>query len=174
VTTRKFALVVAADAQLGIGKHGVLPWKLPAEMAHFKRVTSDAPEGRQNAVLMGRKTYESIPSRFRPLRGRVNVVLSRTPGFEVQNALAAPSLAVALQLLEGRTDVARVFVIGGGQLYAQALEHPACDEVVFTQVHATFDCDTRLPDFRATFTRVESDGPHEEDGVRYTFERWRR
>ncbi|MET0286952.1 MAG: dihydrofolate reductase [Polyangiales bacterium] len=173
MTTRKFALVVAADQQLGIGRAGGLPWKLPAEMAHFKRVTSEAPEGQQNAVLMGRKTYESILPKFRPLRGRVNVVLSRTPGFEVENALAAPSLSIALQLLEGRTDVARVFVIGGGEIYKQALAHPGCEEVVLTQVHATFDCDTHLPDFRTAFTRVESDGPHEENGVRYTFERWR-
>jgi dihydrofolate reductase len=174
VTTRKFALVVAADEALGIGRQGGLPWKLPAEMAHFKRLTSEAPEGQRNAVLMGRKTYESILPKFRPLRGRVNVVLSRTPGYEAENALAAPSLAIALQLLEGRTDLARLFVIGGGDVYRQALEHPACEEVVFTQVHGNFDCDTRLPEFRTQFARVASDGPHEDNGVRYTFERWRR
>jgi dihydrofolate reductase len=172
VTT--FALVVAADEELGIGRNGGLPWKLPAEMAHFKRVTSEAPDGQQNAVVMGRKTYASIAPKFRPLRGRVNVVLSRTPGFAAEDALAAPSLSSALQLLEGRTDIARVFVIGGGEIYAQALEHPACTEVVLTQVHARCACDTHLPDFRAHFTRVDSDGPHEEAGVRYTFERWLR
>jgi dihydrofolate reductase len=174
VTTRKFALVVAADEELGIGRDGGLPWKLPGEMAHFRRVTTEAPSGQQNAVVMGRKTYESIAPKFRPLRGRLNVVLSRTPGFEAIEALTAPSFASALQLLDVRTELARVFVIGGAQVYAQALEHPGCDEVVFTQVHAKFDCDTHLPDFRAQFTRLQSDGPHEESGVSYTFERWRR
>ncbi|HEX5659354.1 MAG TPA: dihydrofolate reductase [Polyangiales bacterium] len=174
MTLRKFSLIVAADQDLGIGRAGTLPWRLPAEMARFKRITTEAPTGQRNAVIMGRKTYESILPKFRPLSGRVNVVLSHTPGFEVENALAAPSLAIALQLLEGRTDLARVFVAGGAQIYALALAHPACEEVVYTQVHASFDCDTRLPDFRAQFTRVESDGPHEERGVRYTFERWRR
>jgi dihydrofolate reductase/thymidylate synthase len=67
-----------------------------------------------------------------------------------------------------------LFVIGGGELYRQALEHPACEEIVFTRVHAKFDCDTALPDFRAHFTLHDSDGPHQENGVRYTFERWRR
>ena len=167
-----FALVVAADEALGIGRAGGLPWRLPGELAHFRRVTTEAPSGQQNAVVMGRKTYDSIAPKFRPLRGRVNVVLSRTPGFEAE--LVAPSLPSALQLLEGRSDIARVFVIGGAQIYAQALEHPACAEVVFTQVHAKFDCDTHLPDFRTQFTRVESDGPHEENGTSYTFERWRR
>ncbi len=171
---RRFSLIVAADEALGIGKNGTLPWRLPAEMARFRRVTSEAPDGQRNAVLMGRKTYESILPKFRPLAGRVNVVLSHTPGFEVENALAAPSLAAALHLLEGRTDIAHLFVAGGAQIYALALEHPACNEVIFTQVHARFDCDTHLPDFRAQFTRVESDGPHEEGGVRYSFERWRR
>ncbi|HEY6880571.1 MAG TPA: dihydrofolate reductase [Polyangiales bacterium] len=173
MTARKFALVVAADEDFGIGKDGGLPWKLPGEMAHFKRVTTNAPEGQQNAVLMGRKTFESIAPKFRPLRGRLNVVLSRAPGFTVDDALAAPSLPGALALLADRSDVARIFVIGGGELYRQALAHPACEEVVFTRVHGHFDCDTKLPDFRAQFSLAAQDGPHEENGTRYTFERWR-
>ena len=96
----KFAIVVAADEQLGIGRNGTLPWKLPAEMARFKRVTSEAPEGQRNAVIMGRKTYESIPPKFRPLPGWLNIVLSRAPGFEVENALAS------------HPDVAQCAVIG--------------------------------------------------------------
>ena len=81
-----FAIVVAADEARGIGAGNTLPWKLPTEMAYFKRVTTVAPPGRQNAVVMGRKTYESIPGKFRPLRDRLNVVLSRDPAYAAEGA----------------------------------------------------------------------------------------
>ncbi len=75
---RTFQLVVAATRKMGIGKAGTMPWKLPGDVAYFKALTSrTADAAKVNAVVMGRKTWESIPARFRPLRGRVNVVLSR-------------------------------------------------------------------------------------------------
>jgi dihydrofolate reductase len=170
---RGFSVVVAADEDFGIGKDGTLPWKLPGEMAHFKRVTSEAPAGLHNAVVMGRKTYASISPKFRPLRERVNMVLSRTTD-ELEGASCARSLDEALARLHARDDVARVFVIGGGELYRDALAHSECDEVVFTRVHARFACDTTLPDFRPDFALESRDGPHTENGLQYTFERYRR
>lgn len=75
---RTFQLVVAATRKLGIGKGGTMPWRLPSDMAYFKALTSaTADPSKANAVVMGRKTWESIPPKFRPLRGRVNVVLTR-------------------------------------------------------------------------------------------------
>merc|ERR1719421_691737 len=71
------SVIVATTQKGGIGKDGTLPWKLPEDMAHFKKVTTAAPEGKMNAVVMGRKTWESIPEKFKPLPGRINVVLSR-------------------------------------------------------------------------------------------------
>lgn len=174
MTARTFSIVVAADEDNGIGKHGGLPWKLPREMAHFRDVTSLAPSGLQNAVIMGRKTFASIPPKFRPLRDRFNVVLSRQSEHQAEGALVLPSLERALAALDERSDIARAFVIGGGELYRQALLHPGCEELVLTRIHARFDCDTRLSDFSADYTRAEQDGPHQELGVRYTFERWRR
>lgn len=172
---RSFSIVVAADQGRGIGKGPALPWRLPGDMAYFKRVTSEAPAGLRNAVIMGRKTYESVPAKFRPLPQRLNVVLSRgTPREAHDDVLFFASLDAALTALERRADIARVFVIGGGELYREALAHPACTRVYLTRVDATFDCDTFLAPFEAGFRLVTRDGPHDDHGVSYTFEVYER
>jgi dihydrofolate reductase len=171
---KEFSVVVAADEQRGIGRDGAMPWRLPREMAYFKTLTSTAAPGTQNAVIMGRRTYESIPEKFRPLVGRLNVALSRAPGYAPQGGLPAGSLDAALALVAARTDIDRVFVVGGGELYREALAHPACARVYRTLVHARFPADTWLADFESDYTRVSSDGPHEERDAAYTYEVWDR
>jgi dihydrofolate reductase len=171
--TRPFAIVVACDEAHGIGKGGGLPWKLPGEMAYFKRITSEAAQGKQNAVIMGRTTFESIPQRFRPLPSRFNVVLSRDEAYEAQGAQTALSLESALGMLSARDDIDRVFVIGGGQVYADALAHAACAQAYVTRVKGTFDCDTFLPAFESDF-RLASRDPQQEGTVEYAFEVYER
>jgi dihydrofolate reductase len=172
--SRGFSIVVAADASRGIGKGGGLPWRLPGEMAYFKRVTTTAAEGTRNAVIMGRKTFESIPAKFRPLPGRLNVVLSRLSNYEPSGAEAFDSLDGALTSLLARPELDQLFVIGGGALYEEALAHPACQRVFVTRVHATFACDTHLAEFESSFERIQQDGPHTEQGLAYTFEVYER
>ena len=82
-TMTRLTLIVAATISNGIGQSSRLPWRLPKEMAYFARVTSNAPEGAGNAVVMGRKTWESIPPKFRPLRDRMNIVVSRNQEYEL-------------------------------------------------------------------------------------------
>jgi len=168
--TRAFSVVVAADEGRGIGRAGTLPWRLPGELAYFKRLTSSAASGRQNAVIMGRRTFDSIPPKFRPLPSRHNIVLSRDPSYRPEGAAHAGSLDEALALAEADPSIDAVFVIGGGALYRDALVHPRCARVYLTRVHAHFDCDVRLPDFEARFTRTSADGPHTDGGISYTFE----
>lgn len=89
---RPVSLVIAATLDYGIGMDGKLPWLLPSDMAFFKRVTSHTNVAtKQNAVIMGRKTWASIPTRFRPLQGRLNVVLSKTPGIREYVTWSAPT-----------------------------------------------------------------------------------
>ncbi len=76
-------IVVAATKGNGIGQNGGLPWRLSKEMAYFARVTSNAPAGKQNVVIMGRKSWESIPLKFRPLRNRTNIVISRNENYDL-------------------------------------------------------------------------------------------
>ncbi|MDB4987724.1 MAG: bifunctional dihydrofolate reductase-thymidylate synthase [Myxococcaceae bacterium] len=170
LTPPDFAIVVAADADNGIGKDGTLPWRLPAEMAFFKRLTTDAPPGRRNAVIMGRKTYESIPAKFRPLRERFNTVISRDRSYCPQGAFAVQSLDDALSELTKLETLGQVFCAGGAEIYRIALHHPSCARVHLTRVHARFECDTHLLLLGARFKLSAQDGPHVERGVSYTFE----
>jgi dihydrofolate reductase len=131
---RSFDVVVAACRKtLGIGAEGGLPWHIPSDMRYFKQLTLSTRDPlRRNAVVMGRKTYESIPPKHRPLPDRLNVVLSRTPEADLRasnaalppNVLVASSLERALAMLasgEHARDVENVFVIGGASVYAEAL-----------------------------------------------------
>jgi dihydrofolate reductase / thymidylate synthase len=178
---RDFIVVVAATAgSLGIGKGGGLPWKLAGDMAYFKRVTSacKAPN-KVNAVIMGRKTWESIPARFRPLAGRCNVVLSRNPRARQEltlpdDVLMAPSLNDALKQLAApdmRDKINKIFVIGGGKVYEEALKHDSCKQVLLTLVQSDKfeDCDTHLPALGSNFKCVEKSELHNEDGIDYCY-----
>jgi dihydrofolate reductase/thymidylate synthase len=165
-SARAFQVVVAATKdEMGIGFEGGLPWRLPKDMAYFKAVTAQVNEpGARNAVIMGRKTWESIPAKFRPLAGRLNVILSRSgtlveaggavastsenaapgnasggaaPAVLPEGVLLQPSLDAALELLAGAeyaASVERVFVIGGAQVYSEAMASPLCQAVHLTEV----------------------------------------
>ncbi|ORZ36767.1 dihydrofolate reductase-like domain-containing protein [Catenaria anguillulae PL171] len=169
--TVPLSLVVAVTASRAIGKNGGLPWaRLPTDMKFFRDVTTlgmnaDPAHGKQNAVIMGRKTWESIPPKFRPLPGRVNVVLTRNVD-RIRESLpdgvfAVSTLESAIDLLGARdgccSAINHIFVVGGGQVYADALAHPSCSRVFLTQVNEEIDgCDTWFPDVEALgFTRSD-------------------
>jgi dihydrofolate reductase len=118
------AVVAAAASNRGIGAGGDLVWRLPGDMAHFKRVTSVPPSPSQtNAVIMGRKTWESIPPKFRPLDNRLNVILSRTSyTCDNEDVLVCSSLEEAMEKLNKMENTGNVYVIGGGQVYKESLE----------------------------------------------------
>ena len=117
-----------------IGKDGVMPWHLPEDLAHFKALTTGSP------VIMGRKTWESLPPRFRPLPGRLNIVLTRNTDWNANGAQTAKNLREARQICE---QSGRVWVIGGAEVYAQAL--PLADRLEITEIEAVFDGDAFAP-----------------------------
>ncbi|MFB2586165.1 dihydrofolate reductase [Herbiconiux liukaitaii] len=132
--------LVWAEARGGvIGQGGGIPWHLPEDLAHFKELTTGS------AVVMGRKTWDSLPERIRPLPGRTNVVVTRQAGWAAEGAETAGSVEEALEAhgSEGRT----VWVIGGGEIYRQAL--PFADRVEVTEVDVEVDGDTMAPDVGA-------------------------
>ncbi|KAI9780460.1 MAG: dihydrofolate reductase [Geoglossum umbratile] len=163
--TPTIAIIVAATRSMGIGLRGSLPWRgLKNEMAYFARVTSASTSpGETNAVIMGRKTWQSIPPKFRPLKNRVNVVISRNPsatdlGNDNGNFWGphvAGSLEAAVELLRGdlpaegsgeqKPSIGKVFVIGGAEVYRSALSLPETRRILLTRIRSDFECDTFFP-----------------------------
>uniref|UniRef100_A0A7S1KUV1 Bifunctional dihydrofolate reductase-thymidylate synthase n=1 Tax=Alexandrium catenella TaxID=2925 RepID=A0A7S1KUV1_ALECA len=154
---KSISVIVATAQNGGIGKDGNLPWRIPEDLAHFKRVTTARPKGDgasgSNAVIMGRKTWDSIPAKFRPLAGRVNVVLTKAasePGFASpypEGVLVASSVKAAAEELSAREDVGEIFVIGGQAAYEEAIGMPCCDRLFITRVGKDVDCDAFFPAF---------------------------
>ncbi|MFV0433925.1 MAG: dihydrofolate reductase [Leucobacter sp.] len=150
-----------------IGRGGDMPWHLPEDLAHFKRVTLGAP------VIMGRRTWESLPERFRPLPGRENVVVTRDPEFEARGATVAVSLDAALTAA-AETGEGRAWVMGGGELYRAAM--PLADELVVTRIELNVpDADTFAPEIGPEWRLLNAGEPlTSKTGLRYHFERYER
>jgi dihydrofolate reductase len=156
----RLSLIAALDLSGAIGRDGGLLWSEREDLAHFRRVTMGHP------VIMGRKTWDSLPARFRPLPGRRNIVLTRHREWRADGAERAGSLDEALALLAGAD---RAFVIGGGQLYALALS--LADELELTEIDAVFEgTDTHFPAHaRSRFHEAAREPRVAADGTRYAF-----
>ncbi|MDE2454666.1 MAG: dihydrofolate reductase [Burkholderiales bacterium] len=130
-------VLIAAVARNGVvGAGGRLPWHLPEDLRHFRAATNGHP------VIMGRRTWDSLPPRFRPLPGRRNLVVTRDPAWRAEGAEAVTSPEAALARV---ADAERAFVIGGAELWAAAL--PLADELLLTEIDRDFDGDACFPAF---------------------------
>jgi dihydrofolate reductase len=160
----KLSLIAAVARNGAIGRDNDLVWKEPADQKHFAATT------RGHAVIMGRRTWESLPPRFRPLPGRRNIVITRRADFDAPGAETAGSFEAALQRLAGEP---LAFVIGGVQLYAQAL--PRVDEMVLTEIGAELDGDVHFPSWdRQAFDEVQRSAHVSAHGVPFAFVTYRR
>ena len=158
-------LVWARSANGVIGADGGIPWHVPEDLAHFRTVTGTG------TVLMGRRTWESLPERFRPLPGRRNVVLTRDPDLRADGADVVHDLRAAIGAARAADEA--VWVIGGGAVYRDALA--LADRVSETVIDVEVPGDTDAPTIDDAWELVE-DGPWQESrtGTRYRFLEWRR
>ena len=173
-----FTVVVAfAGKSRAMGKDGKLPWNIKRDMQRFKEVTSAVPSpDKKNAVIMGRNTWASIPAKFRPLPGRINVILSRNPECASvlgvtpsDDLLVCGSLQDALTRLSAMSAVHKVFVIGGQNVYAEALESPRCEKLLVTSIEEDVpDCDVFFPMISAEIFRLTTRSTPEREGE-FTF-----
>lgn len=160
----KVSLIVAVDQANGIGKNNDLLWHLPADMRFFKETTTG------HIVVTGRKNYESIPERFRPLPNRENAVLTRNESYQAPGAKVFTSLQQCLEHYQ-QEDERIVFIIGGGQIYQEALALNCVDEMYITHVQGTFGADTFFPKIEDEHWQSESIATHEVDEKNaYAFE----
>ena len=155
-TMSKLTIIVAYDAHYGIGINNSLAWHVPEDLIRFKKITTG------HTIIMGRKTCESIG---RPLPNRRNIVLTRQTGWQADGVEVVHTLAEALQL----TGDADAFVIGGAEIYAQAL--PLCSTLLVTEIHADVKCDAFFPALdKSAWRETERVTQHsEKNGFDYSF-----
>ena len=155
--------LIFARARNGvIGNQGALPWRLPEDLAHLKRTTMGCP------VIMGRKTWDSLPAKFRPLPGRLNVVVTRQNDWHAEGAVRADSLAQAAALCP---QDAEVWVLGGAEIYAQALS--LASTAVVTEIDADFDGDAYAPQFGPQWTKTAGLPQVSSTGLKFSFATYR-
>lgn len=158
MTNDQISIVVAISSNNAIGKNNQLLWHLPADLKHFKNITTG------HTIIMGRKTYDSIG---KPLPNRKNIVITRQHDLKIDGVEIANSLEEALSLCNTNE---KIFVIGGAEIYRQAL--PLCDKIYLTRVHRHFDADAFFPELdNETWEEIEKEDylPDEKNKYAYTF-----
>ncbi len=159
----KIKLIVAMDLERGIGKNNDLMWHLPSDMRFFKETTLN------QIVVMGRKNFESIPEKFRPLPNRENVILTRQIDYQIEHCLVFNSIREMVLYYQNEKN-RTVFIIGGGQIYKEALALDIIDEMLITHVNHKFDADTFFPEIDLKNWKTETLFSHEiDDKNAYSF-----
>lgn len=156
-------LIYARAANGVIGKDNAMPWHLPEDLAHFKRLTQGWP------VIMGRKTWDSLPPRFRPLPGRTNVVITRQTDWHAAGAQAAASLEGALALCQQSDEV---WIIGGAQIYAQA--EPLAERIEVTEIDQDFEGDAFAPGLGPEWIADARENHVASSGLKFSFITYRK
>jgi len=163
------SLIVAVSDNGVIGKDNDLIWHLPKDMKFFKETTMG------HHVIMGRKNFESIPHKYRPLPDRTNIIITRQSGYKAEGCIVVNSVEAALEIAKNNGEN-EPFIIGGGQIYEIALEENLVDKIYLTKVHHSFEGDTFFPELNAEWKETEvidhkSDKKHEYAYSFLTFEK---
>ena len=152
------SLIVAYEENLGIGKNNTLPWKLKNEMEYFTKITSLAPENENNIVIMGRNTWDSIPKSFKPLKNRINIIITSRE-LELKkynNTYKYKNLNDCLTELKIKKDLNynKIFIIGGSKLYNDVLENELLNELYLTKIYDKIDTDIKFVDDKKTLNNI--------------------
>lgn len=171
------SIIVACDKNRAIGKAGTLPWDIPSDLKRFKNLTTGHP------VIMGRKTWESIPEKFRPLPERTNIIVTRDKSYVAGGALITTSIEKAVDTAdasEGREPLdslrqssgqaargKEIFIIGGGEIFKQVM--PFVDRLYVTEVDTQSGGDVFFPEYKSIFTKKISEESGEYQGLKYSY-----
>ena len=174
---KNFSIILAADSENWIGKNNDLPWKISSDLKYFKEITEKTTDlAKHNAVIMWRKTWDSIPSAFRPLKNRINCVLSRTLKHESLNSdindfiLHFNDFEHCLDELDTKDNIESIFLIGGWSLYNQFLNHSDLEKIYLTRIIWDFECDVKYDWIPENFVLESCSDEEEENWVKFRFE----
>jgi dihydrofolate reductase len=174
--TNELSIILACTTDGGIGYENNIPWHIPADMKHFKEITTSAPKGKFNAVIMGKNTWLSLPKQYRPLKDRLNIVISSTLTISEcpEDVIILSSLQDAIDFLVKLDQVHNVFVIGGAKMYSEALVHPMFKYAYVTHVldsDVVIKCDTyvNLSKLYSEYVCVNEGSVAEYNNIKYTF-----
>ena len=158
----KVSLIVAVSQNGMIGKDNDLIWHLPKDMKFFKDTTMG------HHVIMGRKNFESIPHKFRPLPNRTNIIITRQSDYKAEDSIVVNSVEEALKVAKSNGEN-EAFIIGGGQIYKLALEANLIDRIYLTRIHHSFDGDTFLPELSSDWEEVNREDCFKDDNHKYDY-----
>lgn len=158
----KISIIVAASNNMVIGKNNDLPWRLPSDLKNFKSIT----EG--HYVVMGRKCWESIPEKFRPLPNRDNIVITRNKDYNAEGAIVMNDLETIIRVFKNDGEYGEIFIIGGAEIYKKTFEH--ADKLYLTHVLSDIEGDVFLEglDFNE-WLLTETSQEMEENGLKFIF-----
>ncbi len=163
------SIIVAAAENNVIGKDNSLIWHLPADMKFFKEKTKG------HAVITGRKNYESIPEKYRPLPDRTNIVITRQLDYNAKGAIVVNSIDEAIEYAQTHFATQEVFIIGGAEIYKQTIS--TCHKIYLTRIHHTFNGDAFFPELSLTDWQLKAQlsiSADEKNKYPFTFETWER
>lgn len=164
-------MILAIDEKNGIWRGNDLAWRLKTDMEYFKQITVQTQDPEKiNALVMGRKTWESIPEKFRPLPGRINCVLTRDEKFQNENIVVYHDIDSCLEDLGQYQWVENIFIIWWANIYNQLLSNESLDKIYITRVEWDFECDTFFDGIPNNFHIVSKSQRQEEKGIWFTFE----
>ncbi|MDP3875141.1 MAG: dihydrofolate reductase [bacterium] len=161
MTKSRISIIVAHSKNMAIGKANSLVWRLPDDLKRFRALAMNHP------CLMGRKTWESIPEKFRPLSGRTNVVVTRDGSYSAPGATIATSIEDAIATAKTAPGSEEIFIIGGAEVYKTAL--PLANRLYVTQVDMDVDGDAFFPEYAEMFTKKISEESGEFEGLKYSY-----
>jgi dihydrofolate reductase len=163
------SIIAAAAENNVIGKDNALIWNLPADMKFFKETTKGSP------VITGRKNYESIPQKYRPLPDRTNIVITRQLGYKAPGAVVVGSIDEGLKYVRQNFANQEVFIIGGAEIYRQTIS--VCDKIYLTRIHHSFEGDAFFPELALNDWKLTEEKDHsadEKNKYPFTFQIWER
>lgn len=153
-------MIVAIDSKNGMGKNNSIPWNIPEDLARFRKLT------KEHTIIMGRKTWDSLPRK--PLPDRINLVITRDSGLSVPDGVSI-NHSLEEALIEAKEyEQEEIFIIGGAQIFREAIAEGIVDRLYLTKIEGNFDCDTFFPDY-SMFDKVLSEESGEENGIKYKF-----